>query len=102
MFVLLICYLGSMTNVLKVSMACVSHVGGLLENANAESVQIGVLPSPSVTSTAVDEVVLAAGMFAGIYLTVWEMGNISTFPSDMVDISATPFKVLLKKLYLHE
>lgn len=82
-----------MSNVLKISMACVAHVGGLLENANADSVQIGILPSASATSAAADEVALSAGMFAGIYLTVWEMGNISTFPSDMVDIGAAPYKV---------
>jgi len=87
---------GSMSNTLKVSMACVAHVGGLVESAE-QTVQVGVLPSSAPASG--DETVLSGGMFAGVYLTVWEMGNISTFPSDMVDISATPFKVCSLLLY---
>lgn len=70
----------SMTNVLKVIAAIVFHMNTHNETA-MESLR-RLLPRNA--DVAADETVLAAGMTAGIYIDVFEIGEQADYPGDMV------------------
>ena len=73
-----------MKTLLRIVMATVTHLNGVSESKNTATVVKGSLPN---TGAQVDDTVLAAGMFAGVNLSVWEMGEAggeNLYPSDII------------------
>jgi hypothetical protein len=72
----------AMTKLIRVIMATVAHVAGLTGAKNEEAIK-GSLPPATAPSS--EDVALAHGMLAGIYLSVWELGEYDDFPSDLIN-----------------
>lgn len=70
----------NMTNVLKVISAIIFHLNTHNETT-LESLRRLLPRNPEV---AVDETVLAAGMTAGIYIDVFEIGEPADYPGDIL------------------
>ncbi len=72
--------------VLKNSFSAATQVAGISESS--DEMFKGMLPPVSVVGA--DDPVLGPGMFAGVYVTIFEMGEINSYPSFIM--AETPFK----------
>ena len=72
--------------VLRNSFGAATQVAGIVETS--DQMFKGMLPPVSVANA--DDPVLDVGMFAGVYITIYEMGEMHSYPSFVM--TETPFK----------